>query len=205
MTFFPSMRCGCWRPRNFLPCTTSVQAVQYTDGSPKFCSLVVIDGLLEVEYRSGVEYLERGVPFRSRRLRRTPAGRRRPHPRHGAVGGRAMVRSTYREHVSSLAASIWGGMFVMVRVATPVIPPVPARMAGSVDGGLRHLRLRRLAKGSWRVSPKDWRLFSHRTLGQTRLHRRKSRYHDVAPNGLHHHGGDARLHGHFARLLLRGP
>jgi len=58
----------------------------------------------------------------------------------------------------SLAASIWGGMFVMVRIAVAVIPPIPlvwlryltAVFALYAVGTFRHV--------SWRVARRDWRL-----------------------------------------------
>ncbi len=58
----------------------------------------------------------------------------------------------------TVAASIWGAMFITVRVAVEVIPPVPlvwlryltAAVALYVVGRLRHV--------SWRVKRRDWKL-----------------------------------------------
>ena len=80
-----------------------------------------------------------------------------------------MVRSTWRGAAYlSLAASIWGGMFVMVRVATSVIPPVPLVWLRYLTAAVA-IFLFGVARGvSWHVSAKDWRLiFLIGLMGQT--------------------------------------
>lgn len=80
-----------------------------------------------------------------------------------------MVRSTVRGAAYlSLAASIWGGMFVMVRVATPVIPPVPLVWLRYLTAVFAIFAFGVWRGVSWRVAPKDWRLvFFIGLMGQT--------------------------------------
>lgn len=70
-----------------------------------------------------------------------------------------MARSTWRGAVYlSLAASIWGGMFVMVRVATSVIPPVPLVWLRYLTAVFAIFAFGVWRGVSWRVSGKDWPL-----------------------------------------------
>lgn len=68
----------------------------------------------------------------------------------------------------SLAASIWGGMFVAVRISVEVIPPVQLVWLRYVTAFFTLYILGRVMHVSWRVRRRDWKLvFLVGLVGQT--------------------------------------
>ena len=68
----------------------------------------------------------------------------------------------------TLAGSIWGGMFVTVRVAVTVIPPVPLVWLRYLTAALALYLIGCLRGVSWRVARRDWKLlFLIGLIGQT--------------------------------------
>ena len=68
----------------------------------------------------------------------------------------------------SLAASIWGGMFVIVKIVIAVIPPVPLVWLRYMTALLVLISLGWQRGVSWRIRRQDWtRLFAVGLLGNT--------------------------------------
>ena len=68
-------------------------------------------------------------------------------------------RSTLRGALYlSLAASIWGGMFVMVRIAVPVIPPIPLVWFRYLTAIFFLIAFGLSRHVSWEIKRKDWKL-----------------------------------------------
>ena len=68
----------------------------------------------------------------------------------------------------ALSGSIWGGMFVTVRVAVTVIPPVPLVWLRYLTAALALYLIGCLRGVSWRVARRDWKLlFLIGLIGQT--------------------------------------
>lgn len=80
-----------------------------------------------------------------------------------------MRRSAWRGALYlSLAASIWGGMFVVVRVAVEVIPPVPLVWLRYLTAIFAIFAFGVWRRVSWRICTRDWRtLFLIGLTGQT--------------------------------------
>lgn len=78
-------------------------------------------------------------------------------------------RSTLRGALYlSLAASIWGGMFVMVRIAVPVIPPIPLVWFRYLTAIFFLIAFGLSRHVSWEIKRKDWKLvFLVGLIGQT--------------------------------------
>lgn len=68
----------------------------------------------------------------------------------------------------SLAASIWGGMYVVVKVVVEVVPPLELVWARYAIAAIVLLLIARLLKHSWKVARKDWGiLFFIALIGNT--------------------------------------
>ena len=68
----------------------------------------------------------------------------------------------------ALAGSIWGGMFITVRVAVTVIPPVPLVWLRYLTAALALYTLGIFRRVSWRIERRDWKLlFLVGLIGQT--------------------------------------
>lgn len=59
----------------------------------------------------------------------------------------------------AIASSIWGGLFVVVRLVVPVIPPVPLVWLRYLVAAVVLLAVILVTRTSLRVKRKDWRLF----------------------------------------------
>ncbi|MEW5549830.1 DMT family transporter [Peribacillus frigoritolerans] len=58
----------------------------------------------------------------------------------------------------SLAASIWGGMYVVVKVVVDVVPPLELVLLRYVIAILALLTIGLISKQSWRIDKRDWLL-----------------------------------------------
>lgn len=58
----------------------------------------------------------------------------------------------------SLAASIWGGMYVVVKVVVDVVPPLELVLLRYVIAILALLTIGLITKQSWRIDKRDWLL-----------------------------------------------
>lgn len=58
----------------------------------------------------------------------------------------------------SLAASIWGGMYVVVKVVVEVVPPLELVLLRYVIAILALLTIGFITKQSWRIEKRDWLL-----------------------------------------------
>ncbi|MDQ0880269.1 drug/metabolite transporter (DMT)-like permease [Peribacillus sp. V2I11] len=58
----------------------------------------------------------------------------------------------------SLAASIWGGMYVVVKVVVDVVPPLELVLLRYVIAILALLTIGFITKQSWRIEKRDWLL-----------------------------------------------
>lgn len=56
----------------------------------------------------------------------------------------------------SLAASIWGGMYVVVKVVVDIVPPLELVWLRYVIALLALLMIGALTKQSWSVAKRDW-------------------------------------------------
>ena len=58
----------------------------------------------------------------------------------------------------SLAASIWGGMYVVVKVVVDIVPPLELVWLRYVIALFALLLIGAVTKQSWRVAKRDWLL-----------------------------------------------